>query len=96
MKWGDWATTTAATLFAVGSTLFSWLLLRGRMIPRPLAGLGVIASALLVIVLPLDLSGFLGGPVTPLVWIPIAAFELTLGPWLLFKGVPALLPRQPA
>ena len=34
--------------FAVGSLLFSWLLLRGRMIPVGLAWLGVIASALLV------------------------------------------------
>jgi hypothetical protein len=89
MKWGDWTTTTAATLFAVGSTLFSWLLLRGGMIPRPLAWLGVVSSALLVIVLPLDLAGLTGGPVTQLVWIPIAVFELTLGPWFLFKGVPA-------
>ena len=32
--------------FAVGSALFSWLLLRGRMIPVALAWLGVIASAL--------------------------------------------------
>ncbi|HXU43993.1 MAG TPA: DUF4386 domain-containing protein, partial [Thermoanaerobaculia bacterium] len=31
---------TGATFFAVGSTLFSYLLLRGRMIPVPLAWLG--------------------------------------------------------
>src|SRR4249919_2643431 len=30
--------------FAVGSALFSWLLLRGRMIPVGLAWLGVVAS----------------------------------------------------
>jgi hypothetical protein len=93
LKWGDWSTTTAAILFAVGSTLFAFLFLRGRIIPRPLAWLGVLASALLVVALPLDLSGLLGGPVTQLVWIPIAAFELTVGPWLLFKTVPDL-PRD--
>src|SRR5258706_6157545 len=38
--------------FAVGSTIFSWLLLRGRMIPVALASLGVVASALLVVLLP--------------------------------------------
>lgn len=91
LKWGDWGTTTAATLFALGSTLFSWLLLRGRMIPRPLAMLGVLSSALLVIVLPLELAGFLGGPLAQLVWIPIAVFELTLAPWFLFKGVPPMM-----
>src|SRR3954469_3728092 len=30
-------TLIAATLFAIGSTLFCWLLLRGRMLPRALA-----------------------------------------------------------
>jgi len=37
--------------FAVGSTLFSWLLLRGRMIPVTLASLGVVASVMLVVLL---------------------------------------------
>jgi len=76
-----------AIFFAVGSTLFSWLLLRGRMIPVWLAWLGVISSALLVVALPLQAAGFVRGPITQLMWLPIAAFELTLGPWLLIKGV---------
>ena len=89
LKLGAWNTIIAATLFAVGSTLFSWLLLRGRMIPVPLAWLGVLASVLLVIGLPLQLAGFLSGIVTLLMWLPMAAFELTVGPWLLIKGVAA-------
>lgn len=76
-----------ATFFSVGSTLFSWLLLRGRMIPIPLAWLGVVASVLLVVGLPLQLAGFLRGPVTQLMWLPMAAFEVPLGVWLLVKGV---------
>lgn len=75
-----------ATLFAVGSTCFTWLLLRGRMIPMPLAWLGVIASVLLVVVLPLELAGVLRGAVTQLVWLPMAAFEIPLGFWWLIKG----------
>jgi hypothetical protein len=43
-----------AMYFAVGSTLFAWFLLRGRMIPVALAWLGVLSSALLVVILPLD------------------------------------------
>lgn len=74
-------------LFAVGSLLFAWLLLRGRMIPSPLAWLGVIGSALLVVGRPLQLAGFLVGPVTQLLWLPIAAFEIPLALWLLIKGV---------
>jgi hypothetical protein len=76
-----------ATFFAVGSTLFSYLLLRGRMIPIPLAWLGVVASILLVVGLPLQLAGFLRGSVTQLMWIPMAAFEVPFGLWLLIKGV---------
>jgi hypothetical protein len=77
----------SALFFAVGSTLFASLFLRGRMIPVPLAWLGVVGSALLVVGLPLQLGGFLSGPMTQLMWVPVAVFELTLGPWLLIKGV---------
>jgi hypothetical protein len=77
----------SATFFAVGSTLFAYLLLRGRMIPVPLAWLGVVASILLVVGLPLQLAGFLHGPVTALIWLPMAAFEVPLALWLIVKGV---------
>jgi hypothetical protein len=76
-----------ATFFAVGSTLFSYLLLRGRTIPIPLAWLGVVASILLVVGLPLQLAGFLRGPVASLMWLPMLAFEVPLALWLLIKGV---------
>jgi hypothetical protein len=88
--------------FAVGSTIFSWLLLRGRMIPVALAWLGVIASALLVMLLPLQLAGFFGGPrawsspVTWAVWLPLLVFELTLAVWLITKGVAAPARRHMA
>ncbi len=83
----SWNPIIAATFFAVGSTVFSWLLLRGRMIPVALAWLGVLASVLLVVGLPLRLAGVLHGPVTLLMWLPMAAFEIPLGLWLLIKGV---------
>lgn len=85
----SWNPIIAATFFAVGSTLFSWLLLRGRMIPVALAWLGVVASVLLVVGLPLQLAGVLRSPVTLLMWLPMAAFEIPLGLWLLIKGVAA-------
>jgi hypothetical protein len=75
-------------LFAVGSTMFCWLLLRGRLIPIVLAWLGVAASVLLVIALPLQLGHVLTAPYTLLIWIPMAAFEIPAGIWLLIKGVP--------
>ncbi len=79
--------------FALGSLLFCVLLLRGRVIPVGLAWLGVIASALLVAVLPLQLAGLLGGSmswgasVTWLVWLPMLVFEVTLALWFIVKGV---------
>ncbi len=86
----------AATLFAVGSTLFCWLLLRGRMIPVPLAWIGLIGSLILVAGLPFQLAGFFTGLVTQLMWIPVAIFELIVAPWLIIKGVTAPVRRQPA
>lgn len=82
----QWKVTIAAMLFAFGSLLFTWLLLRGRIIARPLAWLGVIASVILVICLPLQLMGLLRGPAVMAMWIPMAAFEIPLGVWWLVKG----------
>lgn len=85
--------------FAVGNTIFSWLLLRGRLIPVGLAWLGVIASTLLVILLPVQIAGYLGGPrawaspVTWAVWLPVLVFELTLAAWFLTKGIATPSPR---
>lgn len=81
-----WNTTICAIFFAMGSTLFSYLLLRGRIVPVPLAWLGVIVSALLVGVLPLQLTGFLSQSFFWPLWLPMAVFEVTLALWLLFKG----------
>jgi hypothetical protein len=78
-----------ATFFAVGSTLFAWLLLRGRMIPIALGWIGVVASVLLVICLPLQLAGFLRGPLTQWIWLPMFFFEVPVALWFLIKGVAA-------
>ena len=94
LKVGPWQTISASLLFAAGSTVFAYLLLRGRMIPVALAWLGVIGSALLVVILPLQLAGVITGPIAQLAWIPVAIFELTLAPWLLIKGVAALARKQ--
>src|SRR5688500_14017662 len=86
--------------FAVGNLLFSWLLLRGRMVPVPLAWLGVVASVLLVGFLPLQLVGMFGGPgswhspVTWIMWLPGLVFEVALALWLLIKGVAQPSQRQ--
>lgn len=78
-----------AIFFAVGSMIVSSLLLRGRMVPVPLAWLGVLSSALLVVGLPLQIAGFFTGSLTGYQWLPAMAFALALALWLVFKGVAA-------
>ncbi len=84
---GSGSYLVAASCFAVGSTIFSYLFLRARTIPVPLAWLGVVASILLVAVLPLQLMGWLEGAITSVVWAPMAVFEVGLAFWLLVKGL---------
>lgn len=93
---------TGAIFFAVGSMLFAWLLLRGGMIPAALAWLGVLASALLVLVLPLDLAGLLrpsmgwSGASAWLLWLPMLVYELGLAAWLIAKGAAVPVPAGDA
>ena len=82
--------------FAVGSMIFSYLLLRGRIVPVSLAWLGVLASVLLVGGLPLQIAGFFNGPMTGYIWLPMVAFQIPLGLWLLIKGVAAPARTQSA
>jgi hypothetical protein len=84
-----------AFLFALGSAAFAYLLLRGRMIPAALAWIGMAASILLVVCLPLELAGFLTGPMAMIMWLPMLAFEVPLGLLWLVKGAPAPA-RRPA
>lgn len=81
-----WSPIICGTLFAVGSTLFCWLLLRGGIIPNVLAWIGLFASVILVIGLPLQLAGFLRGPIVMIMWLPMLAFEVPVAIWLLIKG----------
>lgn len=77
-----------AIFFAVGSTIFSWLLLRGRIVPASIAWLGVFATGLLAVILPLQLAGFSTGPLSGYYqWLPALAFQVVLALWLLIKGV---------
>jgi hypothetical protein len=78
----------SAFFFAVGSTVFCYLLLRGRLIPRVLAWLGLMASVLLVMLLPVRLADALPLVAVQLMWVPMAAFEIPTAIWLLAKGVP--------
>ena len=89
---GGWTGSIAATCFVLGSTLYSYLFLRARSIPVPLAWLGVLASVLLLVALPLELAGITNVPF--LMWMPMLVFEVALALWLLIKGVATPPNRQ--
>ena len=94
MQAGTW--NPSAIFFAVGSTLFSWLLLQGRIVPAALGWLGVLASALLAVGQPLQLAGVIGAVDAALLVLPVLVFEVMLALWLLIKGVASPVLTQPA
>jgi Domain of unknown function (DUF4386) len=83
-----WGTNVGAIFFAVGSTLYSYLLFKARSVPVPLAGLGVVASLILVVGVPLQTAAgrSIYDGAFAAIWIPIAIFEISTGFWLLIKG----------
>jgi hypothetical protein len=96
LKVQEWSVTVGATVFAVGSTLFSYVFLRARSIPEWLAWLGVLGSIQLVITVPLTGLGLITGAAVGLIWLPMLVFEVTFGLWLLIKGAKFKPSPQPA
>ena len=81
-------TPVSAIFFCVGSTIFFYLFLRSRYIPRILAGWGMFASGLYLL-------AFLGSLVLPqsaglfqgIGSLPILIAELSTALWLLIRGI---------
>jgi hypothetical protein len=92
----------ALLFFGLGSTTYLYLLVRSRYVPRPIALLGLAGSALTVLFglarmlfpawEPAAIAAVRALPAVPLallaiIFVPILSFEVTLGVWLLVKGV---------
>jgi hypothetical protein len=76
--------------FGLGSTVFAYLWFKSRYIPRWLAALGIFSSLVVAIVtLAIMVFPGLAAVVIPIYFAPIFIFEVTLGFWLLIKGVQA-------
>jgi hypothetical protein len=74
--------------FGLGSTVFSYLWFKSRYIPRGLAAWGIFSSVVVAIVtLAIMVFPSLAAVVIPVYFAPIFIFEVTLGLWLLFKGI---------
>lgn len=78
--------------YGLGSTAFSYLFFKSRYIPRALSALGILSSFLVAIV-TLTVMAFpgLANVVVPAYFVPSFIFEVTLGFWLLIKGIQAPL-----
>ncbi|MGA3136623.1 MAG: DUF4386 domain-containing protein [Terracidiphilus sp.] len=84
---GD-AFNVAMIFFGLGSTVFSCLWLKSRYVPRALAALGVFSSLLVVICCPaIIIFPHFEDIAAPGYYVPIAIFELTMGFWLLIRGL---------
>ena len=84
-----WMGTNIGTVFfAAGSTIYCYLLWKARLIPVPLSLLGLIGS--LIVLVGVTVQTALSQPtyagVSAVIWIPVAAFEIITGFWLLIKG----------
>jgi hypothetical protein len=94
LKLGGTTFILASTSFAIASTIFSYLFLRARTIPRPLAWLGVFASVLLLIVLPLRLLNVLPASAAMYPWAPMLIFEVWLALHFIIKGIKPQAPTD--
>ncbi len=81
--------TVGIVFLGLGSTVFSYLWLRSRYIPRALATFGVLASLLAATVaFSLLIFPELIATVSLAYQVPIGVFEVTMGFWLRFRGLP--------
>jgi hypothetical protein len=84
---GGASTEIAAIFFSLGSTIFFWVFLRSRYIPRVLSAWGVFASVCYAalwttrLILPEAAALVVAGS------LPILIAELSTGLWLLVKGI---------
>ena len=75
-------------MLGINTVLYSYLLYISRLVPRPIATLGLIGATLILLAAFLEISGvilqvsFWGG----ILALPVAAFEMALAVWLIIKG----------
>ena len=85
----NWAFLLGQSLMpGINALLLGSLLYRSRLVPRVIPTIGLIGGPILIIVV---LAMLLGGRVPPPSWaslaaVPVAAWELSLGVWLVVKG----------
>jgi hypothetical protein len=80
--------TIGLLFYSLGSTLFCYLLLRSRYIPKGLSWWGMLGSALAGInILAVMVAPRLEAVLMPAGYIPVGLFEIAAGFWLLFARI---------
>ena len=75
---------------ALGATVFSYLLLKSRYVPRALSAWGIFSYVVMLIgTFAIIIFPDLANTLDPVYYIPAFIFEVTAGIWLLSKGVSA-------
>lgn len=75
-------------LLGINTLMYSYLLFKSKLVPRPLAGMGLTGAILVLAYAMLVLFGVVvhgSSPATALV-VPIALYEMFLAVWLIVKG----------
>jgi hypothetical protein len=73
----------------LGSTVFAYLLLKSRYVPKAIAAWGIFSSLVLAVV-TLAIIVFPGlGALELTYMMPMGLYEVGLGLWLLIKGIQA-------
>ena len=84
-----WTSMLGPLVFlGVNTFMYSYLLYKSKLVPQPLAGLGLTGATLVLVAALLVLFGVypqLSVPVT-LLALPIAVYEMILAVWLIVKG----------
>ena len=71
----------------LGSALFAYLMLKSRSVPQLLAGWGVFASSLLASFVMVIIVQPSVGKMLYIPMLPMGIYEVSLGLWLLFRGM---------
>lgn len=77
----------AISFYAFGSTVFFWLFLKSRFIPRILSVAGIVGTLLIFAWSLSDLILTREAEWQGYYWLPITLTEITVGIWLVFVGI---------
>jgi hypothetical protein len=85
----EWTFVLGPLLFlGINTTMYSYLLFKSKLVPRPLASMGLVGAALVTLAAFLAMFD-IAPPFTPingLLAAPIGVYEMLLAGWLIVKG----------